>query len=569
MVSIRNRKDETIADNGDVMRILGMNSYLTKEKSKVLKESGKTTIIRVLWALKEHVAGQPNMAVPHDIPTGMRDIVQKMQLLLQSLKANMDQVAKTEDLSAPDQRLKDYLSHTSVRIRNAVTSYLVGKLTNYEVAESLNIKLFERRVPIWVFSKLTGQKLNLSQKGFEFRHILFPKDPSKGLCLSFKEIRDLGFVRAQGETILRAAYLAHVFMSENIFISSFCNVEDVEDEETMKLLANVPVLIPEPEMDYEKLKSNLAEQGLRQYSWPVGYAVSSKDNLQFLGTVFKRASVVAITRPQYQVLLIESLFAGFTYDANNRAANIFQQLKTTGDTSFRANVISGIATRFDLSQDARKAVRDLLVAILEISPQDNFRLALVDTTLRITHAGDFITGTISWVIPAQDHFDLEHDTWGPISAAANAVDVANPAVVAFNQSVTPQTGPKKEKKTSLMRETVQVRTILTTEALKVLRLTKSLHYGALIPVLTKFFQAFLTQAIQAQVAQLMLARMAAVLAKPAKLARNDLVDILDLDAVTALTVTLGDDTIEAEDLTDDENGEDEDEDDVPAEEVVG
>jgi len=571
-ITIKDRRDDTLADNTDVMRIMNMNSYLTKEKAKVIKESGKTTIVRALWAIKEYVNGLEGIHVQENLPVGIRDIVQKMQAILLNLKANYDQVVAQTDLTEMETAIKGYLDIVNVRIRNAVVKHLVAKFANYEEAASLNEKLFEEKVPIWVFSKLTGQKMNLSQKGFEFVNILFPKDPAKGMCLSFREIRDLNFLRAQGPYILSGTYFAHLFMADNEFVQSFCNIQDVTDAETMKTLANVPILVTKPGVTVGELTDRLAEQGVRQYSWPVGYAVSPKDNLQFLGTLFKRASVVALTRPQLQVDLIQSLFPGFTYDTNNRAANIFQQLKTQaqeeGRVSLSSTVLSGGVNHYNNSPVSRCVVRSLLLTILDIAPGDETRVNIVSRILHIEENGTFTPAAYRYAKPVPEGFTLGTDTWGPISVAANSVDVRNDQVVAFNEATKQKVSVKAEKKVSLARQTAQTRTLITAEAKSVLALTKALKYRALVPVLESFFCSFLTQKVQSAVARLMLARMDQVLAKPIKLTRKDISDILDVGALDDLGDTLGfEDDSESEGEDEIGPGDDENDNDVPDTEV--
>jgi len=572
-VTIVDKKSEVIADNNDIMRVLNMNSFLTKEKSKVLKESQKGSVVRVLWAIKEYVRGQPHMQLPEEIPLAMRDIISKMQVTLQVLKTNLDQVSNYQ--AAPEsteKAIKDYLVLTNLRIRNAIVNYLVRKLTlDKEVAGTINTALRERKVPFWVYTKLTSQKLNLSQKGYEFKSILFPKDPSKGICFSFAEIRDEEFINAQGSFLIRASFVAAKFMRDNDFIMSFCNVQDVTDEETMKVLANVPVLLPEPQIDSQGLIDNLADQGIRQYSWPVGYAISPKDNLQFLGTVFKRASVVALVKPQYKIRLIEQVFPGFTYDAANRTANVFQQLKagSEGGIPFACSILYGATNSFNREAGYRTAMFELLVSILEISSTDVARRALIRRTLTIRANGEFEAGFPNWEIHPSVGFDAETDKWGPIATAANTIDPKNIGVVDLDQSTRASAGKKKEKKVSLMRQTVANRTLLSSEAKRVLVLLVSLKYKALVPTLEEYFRSFLTVSVQTSVARLMYARIAAILAKPARLGKKDLADLLDLDAVAAMGDTFIDD-FEKEDT--DENSDDdpvdESDDEIPPDLVV-
>jgi hypothetical protein len=571
--TIVDKRGETIADNNDVMRILTMNSFLTKEKSKVLKESAKGSVVRILWAIKEYAAGLEGISVPEEIPASMRDIISKMQTVLQILKANMDQVSDYQPPAGGslETSIKNHLVLTNVRIRNGIVNYLVKKLTDKDNAGTINAALRERKVPIWVYSKLTSQKLNLSQKGYEFKSIYYPKDPSKGICLSFSEIRDNEFIRAQGGLLIRACFVAQKFMCDNEFVQSFCNIEDVTNEETMKTLANVPVLLPEPSIDAKNLVEQLADQGIRQYSWPVGYAISPKDNLQYLGTVFKRAAVVALVRPQYKSPLIEKLFPGFVYDPANRTANIFQQLKASPieGLAFVGDVFYGGIARYNHVAENRLAVFDLLADILEISPSDNDRRTLIRKVLTIDRDGEFSAGLPNWAVEPALGFSTEADKWGTIATAANTVDVRNLGIIELDQSTRPQAGKKKEKKVSIIRETVANRTLLTAETKKVLILLASLKYKALIPTLESFFRAFLSTAVQAAVARLMYARIAAVLAKPAKLGKKDLADLLDLDAVSALGDTLGDDLDkEASDSSGDESGESDGDEEVPNEVVV-
>jgi len=571
-VTIVDKRGQTIADNNDVMRVLNMNSFLTKEKTKVLKEAQKGTVVRILWAIKEYVRGQPNIQLPEEIPASMRDIISKMQTVLQILKTNLDQIGDyTAAADSTERAIKDYLVLTNLRIRNAIVNYLVGKLTDRENAGTINTSLRERKVPIWVYTKLTSQKLNLSQKGYEFKSILFPKDPSKGLCFSFSEIRDEDFVRAQGTFLIRACFTVAKFMRDNDFISSFCNIEDVTNEETMKTLANVPVMLPEPQIDAKILIDNLADQGIRQYSWPVGYAISPKDNLQFLGTVFKRAAVVALVKPQYKVSLIERLFPGFAYDAANRTDNIYQQLKKTPieGIPFACSVLYGAVNNFNREANYRLTLQDLLIDVLEISPDDTTRRLTVRRLLTIDRDGQFTAGLPNWEVPPTVGFDVEADKWGPIATAANTVDTKNLGVIDLDQSTRTATGKKKEKKVSIIRQTVVNRTLLTSEAKKVLVLLASIHYKALVPTLGEYFRSFLTTDTQSAVARLMYARIAAVLAKPEKLGKKDLADLLDLEAVAAMGDTFGDDFEKEEsDDDDDDDDDDDNENDVPDEAVV-
>jgi len=147
--------------------------------------------------------------------------------------------------------------------------------------------------------------------------VFFPKDPSKGFCLSFKELHTPEFVNNQ-LGILRGSEVVLAFFYDDQVVKHFCGLvhEDTLTGEgkLAQSLASVPIMMLPPQFDMKEVVAAAAKKGSQTYGWRTETSINAKNILQFLGTVFKRAFSLSIPRVSTKLELITRLFPGFLFD---------------------------------------------------------------------------------------------------------------------------------------------------------------------------------------------------------------------------------------------------------------
>jgi len=223
-----------------------------------------------------------------------------------------------------EETVKNILVEMSRRISSALGKFLFRRaiLKDDETPEKLNMFLFREHVLIYVFTKMSAALISSSAQGFEISHLLFPKDPSKGMFLTFKEIRSVEF-RNDLMGLMEGSQLLIRLATNDKLIRLMCNISETvsldEFEEQSSLaskLANTPFFV----LPFTGITTateffgHLAKNGVRGTIWASGNILTPSDLLKYYGTIAKRMFHVLLVRPQSKATLIEKIFPGFIFD---------------------------------------------------------------------------------------------------------------------------------------------------------------------------------------------------------------------------------------------------------------
>ncbi|KAI0995949.1 hypothetical protein K3495_g12233 [Podosphaera aphanis] len=289
-------KGAVMADALDVQRMLTLGSFINNERKAVLKESvaGKAMKFIAVLMKADEVAKTDQSAKIERVDPTFTDAYRAVRAQLDTLNANLALVSEVPASTGANFTARAHLCESGRRIYFAAAKFLAHRLKMKSASEEnrkFNEFLLEERVPIWVFNRLTGQKLQIGAKDFEYRRLYFPKDPTKGFYLTFQDIISEPLRDNQGP-ILRSMRPFGGMLTE-AFVKGFCgipaswDIKDFTNESEAKVLRNVPILIPPTADMYtvDEIFLTIGKSGDKGLPWNSGGSSTPQDLLKFLGTV--------------------------------------------------------------------------------------------------------------------------------------------------------------------------------------------------------------------------------------------------------------------------------------------
>ncbi|OAA34933.1 hypothetical protein NOR_08173 [Metarhizium rileyi] len=328
---IVDRSGRTIADEPKFVKIQSLGSFINEERKNILKSSVSTKTKRILAGM---------VAVANTLADGKSFTFTK----------GFVDVFRT-----------NFIAEMTARILAATVDFLVYRATlgPDDEPKKINDFLTESKVLVWIYTKLTSAKLPGFSREFEGRHVLFPRDHTKGLAILYREWKNAELMAAQAG-IVDGLRPFQGFLSEET-IRLFCNVPASWDislhgaKDPARVLAVVPILVPVTE---ECLGS--------------GNGTDPAAVLKFKGTIPERIQCGFFQAPRTKTGHLETMFRGLRFDPEDEAVRgVYAQLarwgKTVADQTWFARFVEG---------ESLPTIQRAVAVILGVASDDEFGKAL-------------------------------------------------------------------------------------------------------------------------------------------------------------------------------------------------
>jgi hypothetical protein len=506
-----------IGDSQDVQKVQSLGSFINDERKAIVKTSVSALAKKTIAAIVQ-VSRDPAFTdeVPRPITRidkAFVDIYRTVNAQAEMLNVNMQLVNATEANGAANERVRNHLLETGSRIREVLGKYLLYRAGIAEGTEAvkLNEYLIEGLVMSWVFTRLCSQKMQLGGRDFEYRKVYFPKDPTKGIQVTFRELRTIALRNNQGGIL--AGMGPYQGLWGDGLVRTLCGIPrdwDLDDfNQQAKVLANVPFpVVPfSGAVATEEHFAILAQNGERGLPWAVGNTISPQDILKFLGTIPKRVAYGFIGRARFAAAIYENLFQGFHFEAaviERDGRSVFNQLLN----QFRAGQVNSdffAIARGDHGTEPGPVLPALITTVMDV-PGDQ----APGTQVRI----QFRTGIGS--IPNGETSSTQ-DIWAAITTRRSMTDEACAGIL--NGILATNLDPRsKDARTSDIRS---ARSGLSVAGNSLVREFKRRGYHALGSRVDQWLRSFLTTDLQGSVAEVVAARLEASLATPIEFGRGD------------------------------------------------
>jgi len=415
-------------------------------------------------------------------------------------------------------KVKNALVEMARRVSIAVGNYLFHRanLREDDVPQKINAFLFNERVPIYIYNKLSAGTIAATSFGFDVRHLLFPRDPSKGFYLTFTEARDtdftnnlMGLISGSLLTIQMARNDALIRLMTNL--TETADLDSREEHSLGLKMANTPfyILPFEGGVEAADTLSFLAKNGVRGINWVSGTVLTPPDLLKFYGTISKRLYYGLLIRPALKAPLFEQMFGGFVYDRANDQQDIYAQLKTW---SLRPGTVISWFTMFGS-------------ALQMIGSRELIKKVFVDVTMvGIEHA---ITHAFLAMFTATNQLEL-HDGTTTVGALV-FTEIKNIAVTFRERAIDPDViiggrislGKTRKANTRTQQAGVQERSMMTARSQSAIKILENRGYRALAARMRTWFRLFIDETIQEAVASVFLARLDAFLEIPLDVTKEE------------------------------------------------
>jgi hypothetical protein len=553
-----NSQGKVIGDSSDVQKVQSLGSFINDERKAIVKTSVSAMAKKTLAALVQ-TSREPAFAdqVPRPIvriDKSFVDVFRTINSQSDMLNANIKQITQLEAVGEANMRVRNHLLETAKRIRECFGRYLFyrASLADGEEAAKLNDYLIDGQVMSWIFTRLCSQKMQLGGKDFEYRKVYFPKDPTKGIQVTFRELKTTNLLGNQGGILVGMSVYRGLWSDDNV--RNICGVptdwvlDDFDGK--AKVFANVPFMVV-PFLNAVTLEEHfsvLAQNGDRGLAWSVGNTNTPQDTMRFLGTIPKRIAYGFFGRARFSAPWYETLFQGFTFEprvSEREGRSVFIQLMNQFRSgNLRTDFFSIV--RGDAGYAAaRETLPPLVLAVMDIPPGGN---------LAVTTVTNFTNGMIA--IPNGETQAIE-DAWTSIITRREMTDEAANGLLAGILSV--NLDPRsKDARTGDIRS---ARSGLSMQGSSLLREFKRRGYHALSSRVDQWMRSFLTTELQASVAEVLLARLEASLSTPIQFGKGDsatFIEVAEFDADSATNEELGtdapdNDTVEDDGVNPDDN----------------
>jgi hypothetical protein len=524
--SLINRNGRTVADKADIKRIQTMSSSITKERKAALSDELSKSTKFLLLAFIQKSKESADFSQIQKFHKGFVQILRSVNTEYQMVTKNINVIESMTTEGNAEEKLKAILIEMGRRVSSAVGKFLFHRASLAEEAtpKKLNAYLFDEHVPGFIYKKLSSLPINTSVQGFEIAHILFPKDPSKGVSLTFKEMRNEKF-RNDMMGLMEGSQLVVRLALDDVLIRKMINVKDTaaldnfeEQNSLAAKLANTPFFVVPFKgvtnaIDYF---GHLAKNGVRGTVWASGTVLTPVDLLKYYGTIPKRMFHMLITRPMNKVPLIEECFPGFTFDIEKEQEDVFVQLKNW------AIAPGGSASWFDMvrkpshSAGVVVAVRKMFNEVVAVSPSHDVAKrfeAITREADKPIFAGSVSGNALVFTEVKNLAVSLRASGGRPDDQLGDKVTLTQP-------------GKKKQTPTEAgMSE----RSRLTPESREAVKELKTRGYIALGERMQTWFRLFLDESVQEAVAALFLARLESFLETPLGVTQEERQGFMDPD----------------------------------------
>lgn len=508
----------TIGDSQDVQKVQALGSFINDERKAIVKSSvsalAKKTIAAVIQVSQDPAYKDEVPRPIQKIDKSFVDIYRTVNSQADMLNTNLQQINLTHATGDVNEKVRNHLLETGARVREALGKYLFYRagLAEGEEAQKLNEYLMEGSIMSWVFTRLCSQKMQLGGKDFEYRKVYFPKDPTKGLQVTLKELKSEALRESQGGVLGGMSVFRGLWSNE--MIRTICGVPHDWDLENFagpaKTLSNVPFpVVPFPgAVTLEEHFTTLAQNGERGLPWNVGMTTSPQDILKFLGTVPKRISYGFIGRARFSAPWYETLFQGFVFEPSvieRESRSVFSQLLS----QFRAGSIqSGYFAMIKGEKgfaQTRAILPPLVLAVMDVPPDNDLGKEIVSGI-----GNDMVSIKNGETAGATD-------IWGAFMTRRDMSDEACNALL--NGVLATNLDPRS--KNVRVSDVRSARCGLSVQGATLVREFKRRGYIALSSRVDQWLRSFLSVELQAPVAEVIAARLEASLNTPIQFGKGD------------------------------------------------
>jgi hypothetical protein len=513
-----NSSGRVIGDSADVQKVQALGSFVNDERKAIIKSSvsaiAKKTIAAVVQVSKNPAYSDVVPRPITRIDKSFVDIYRTVNAQAEMLNTNVKQINQIEASGDANEKVKNHLIETAKRIRETLGKYLLYRagLPEGEEALKLNEYLLGGCIMSWVFHRLCSQKMQLGGKDFEFRKVYFPKDITKGIQVTLRELLTPALRDSQGGILVGMSVYRGLWTNDAIMvltgISSDWDLKNFTGK--AKVMSNIPFpVVPFPQaVTLEEHFTILSQNGERGLPWNVGSTISPQDVMKFVGTIPKRIAYGFLGRGRFCGPWYETLFKGFVFDpTSNERENrsVFNQLLN----QFRSGAIS---TSFfsDIRGEngynqCRSVLPALVVAVMDVVPDSSLAqniLAWIDKGMVAIPNGETQACTDYWAAFIA-HRTMSDDACNEILAG----------ILATNLDPRSKDVRKPDIRTA--------RSGLSVPGALLLKEFKRRNYHALASRVDQWLRSFLTTDLQGPVAEVIMARLEASLATPIQFERSD------------------------------------------------
>lgn len=513
-----------IGDAADVQKVQSLGSFVNDERKAIIKTSvssvAKRTIAAIVSVSREPAFGEYVDRPITRIDKNFVDIFRSVNAQADMLNTNVQQISQLQATGNANELVRNHLIETGARIRECLGKYLLYRagLADGDEPRKLNDFLIEGKVISWVFTRLCSQKLQLGGKDFEYRKVYFPRDATKGMVISFHEMRNDDLVMNQGGILRGMSTFGALFGAT--CVRQICGIPDDWDLNTLadraKVLRNVPIMVVPPQgmVTLEEHFSILSQHGERGMPWSVGNTNTPQDTLRFLGTVPKRIAYGFIGRARFMAAFYEGLFPGFRFDplsAERENRSVFNQLlnqfrQGNLNTAYFSKVNFG-GTR----DEAIATTYPVVLAAMDIPPESNFARA-VNAAI-----------SAAFAVPNGETAILS-DLWGAIATRRQMTDEQCNSILSGILATSLDPKSKDNRKSGDIR---MARSMLSSQGGFLVKEFKRKGYRVLGERVEHWLRSFLTTELQSSVAEVMSARLEASLSTPITFGSGDTVVYLE------------------------------------------
>lgn len=511
------RSGSVLADEADFAKIQTLGSFINEERKAILKGSVSTKTQKFLAGMVslEKVLAEGKTL---KFTKAFVDIFRTVQAQVDTLSQNAEVFNEVSEEDPVNYPVAQYVQDQTTRIRVAAVNFLVHRATlgPDEEAKKLNDFLFEKGVIMWVYNRLTAAKISPLSREQEARHVFFPRDPTKGMTISWREWKTAAVRENQGSMLTGMKNFQYFFSNE--VVRKFTNSPESWDldqfgpKDPARVLAGVPILVPIPVflIKKEEVFGALARSGDKGMSWSVGNATDPSAVLKFMGTVPKRIQCGFFQSALTKVPLLETMFKGFKYDpANEEKRGVYAQIAHWGKS------VDGRSWfERSINDMAYKTLSQVLILTMGVTPADDFGRLLIANC-----SGDKSPDIKKGVALS------EPDRWVQIASTAMGLSAE-----AVKQSLTGKleadlTSAKKRKENKTF---LTARSQLSPAGVQLSASLRQRRYIELSSRVEEWLRTFLTTSIQTAVASLLAARLEAHLSAPVAVDKSDLAGVVDV-----------------------------------------
>jgi hypothetical protein len=278
----------------DLAKLLGLRSFVTKEKKATASSDVQTEILSAAFRASENAkASDPNF-VQKKLDNSFVLAARPYRMLAGQIEVQLK--ALRDNYHEGSSEYKTLLTAYCNGILNAAGDTLTAMVRGEKEKGLMEAALLRHGVPAYVRNKLQLKSLAIT-KDMDLSRILFPQDPSKGLALSVAEWRTEGFVARQGPIMINNEGIMRIFRNRELFLEligmtleEFSNAEDPRVQRVLK----TRILVVPPFEDHIRVLEPLSRSNFRGFGLPQTAMDQSKDRLANLCAVFVRAYAFSV-----------------------------------------------------------------------------------------------------------------------------------------------------------------------------------------------------------------------------------------------------------------------------------